>query len=160
MASELPVNRANLPAGAHTSASAEDVAHFLIAQLSGGRFDTTAILSPARIAEMQRPVPPTADGAEFHAMGWDRVIADRQCDRIIKDGASVNFKTMMILLPERRLGLVVLMNANKGFDSALGDQRLPMAALQRGGDAAGAAADRLPRRAETLPCSTRSCSWP
>jgi hypothetical protein len=31
---------------------------------------------------------------------------------------------MMILLPERRLGLVVLMNANKGLDSSLGDQRL------------------------------------
>src|SRR5215216_269637 len=38
VAGELPVNRANLPAGAHTSASAEDVAHFLIAQLNGGRF--------------------------------------------------------------------------------------------------------------------------
>ena len=81
MAGELPVNRGNLPAGAHTSASAEDVTHFLIAQLNGGRFNTTAILSPAGIAEMQRPVPHTADGAEFHAMGWDRVMPIGRCDR-------------------------------------------------------------------------------
>ena len=126
MAGEVPVNRANLPAGAHTSASAENVAHFLISQLNGGRFNTTAILSPASIAEMQRPVPRTADGAEFHAMGWDRVMPIGNVTALMKDGASVNFKTMMILIPERRLGLVVLVNANKGFDAALGDARLTM----------------------------------
>jgi CubicO group peptidase (beta-lactamase class C family) len=126
MAGEVPVNRANLPAGAHTSASAENVTHFLIAQLGGGRFNTTAILSPASIAEMQRPVPRTADGAELHAMGWDRVMPIGNVTALIKNGASVNFNTMMILIPERRLGLVVLMNANKGLDSALGDERLLM----------------------------------
>jgi len=124
MAGELPVNRASLPAGAHTSASTEDVAHFLIAQLGGGRFKTTAILSPASIAEMQRPVPRTADGAEFHAMGWDSVIPIGSATTIVKGGASVDFNAMMILIPERRLGLVVLMNANKGLDATLGDQRL------------------------------------
>jgi hypothetical protein len=33
---------------------------------------------------------------------------------------------MMLLLPVRRLGLVVLMNANMGLDSALGDERLSL----------------------------------
>jgi len=33
---------------------------------------------------------------------------------------------MMILIPERRLALVVLMNSNKRFDSFLGDMRLPL----------------------------------
>jgi hypothetical protein len=59
-------------------------------------------------------------------MGWDRVIPIGDVTALIKNGASVNFNTMMLLIPERRLGLVVLMNANKGFDSALGDERLPM----------------------------------
>jgi CubicO group peptidase (beta-lactamase class C family) len=36
MAGNLPVNRANLPAGAHTSASAEDVAHFLMRSSTAG----------------------------------------------------------------------------------------------------------------------------
>jgi hypothetical protein len=124
MASDLPVNRANLPAGAHMSASAEDVAHFLIAQLGGGRFGDSAILSAQGIAALQRPTLPSAEGGEFRTMGWDLVTAISSTTTIIKTGASVNFRSMMILLPERRLGLVVLMNANRGLDSSLGDQRL------------------------------------
>jgi CubicO group peptidase (beta-lactamase class C family) len=125
VAGELPVNRANLPAGAHTSASAEDVAHFLIAQLNGGRFGATAILSPAGIAEMQRPVISIPNGQETFGMDWGiGPIGD--VTTISKGGDNVDFKTQMILIPERRLGLVVLMNVNKGLDSSLGDVRLPM----------------------------------
>jgi hypothetical protein len=69
-AGELPVDRANLPAGVHTSASTENLAHFLIAQLIGGRFGDTAILSPEGIAAMQRPITPKASGDEFDAMDW------------------------------------------------------------------------------------------
>jgi CubicO group peptidase (beta-lactamase class C family) len=123
---ELAVNRGNLPAGAHTSASAEDVAHFLIAQLNGGRYGTTAMLSPAGIAAMQRPVPRSADGADFHAMGWDSVSAISNVTTIVKTGAGGDFFSLMLLLPERRLGMVVLINANKGLGSPLGDERLMM----------------------------------
>jgi hypothetical protein len=45
---------------------------------------------------------------------------------VSKGGDNPDFKTMMILIPERRLGLVVLMNSNKRFDSHLGDMRLPL----------------------------------
>jgi hypothetical protein len=123
MASDLPVNRANLPAGAHTSASAEDVAHFLIAQLNGGRFGTTALLSPASIAEMQQPVIPQGDGQNFYAMDWT-VAPIGNVTTMVKAGAGADFFSLMSLLPERRLGLVVLMNANKGLGSPLADQRL------------------------------------
>jgi CubicO group peptidase (beta-lactamase class C family) len=70
--SEQAIDRSGLPSGGQLSGSAEDVAHshFLVAQLNGGRFGTTAILSPAGIAEMQRPVIPHADGQEFDAMDW------------------------------------------------------------------------------------------
>jgi CubicO group peptidase (beta-lactamase class C family) len=121
IASNLPVNRANLPAGAHTSASAQDVAHFLIAQLNGGRFGNTALLSPSRIAEMQQPVIPQGDGHNFYAMDWT-VAPIGNVTTMVKAGA--DFFSVMSLLPERRLGLVVLMNANKGLGSPLGDQRL------------------------------------
>jgi CubicO group peptidase (beta-lactamase class C family) len=122
-AGDLPVNRANLPAGAHTSASAEDVAHFLIAQLNGGRFGNTALLSPSRIAEMQQPVTPQGDGHTFYAMDWT-VAPIGDVSTMVKAGAGADFFSLMSLLPERRLGLVVLMNANKGLGSPLGDQRL------------------------------------
>jgi CubicO group peptidase (beta-lactamase class C family) len=122
---ELAIDRAGLPSGGQMSGSAEDVAHFLIAQLNGGRFGTTAILSPAGIAEMQRPVIPLADGQEIEAMDWGvRPIGG--VTAVSKGGDNADGKTMMILIPERHLGLVVLMNSNKRFDSFLGDLRLPL----------------------------------
>jgi CubicO group peptidase (beta-lactamase class C family) len=121
---EIAIDRAGLPSGGVT-ASVEDVAHFLVAQLNGGRFGTTAILSPAGIAEMQRPVIPHADGQEFDAMDWS-VGPVGGVTAIYKGGDNADFKTQMVLIPKRRLGLVVLMNANKRFDSSLGDIRLPL----------------------------------
>ena len=112
VAGDLPVNRGNLPAGAHTSASAEDVSHFLIAQLNGGRFNTTALLSPDGIAAMQRPVVPNAVGTPVHAMGWDAATVGG-VTALVKDGATADFLAYMFLIPERRLGVVVLMNANQ-----------------------------------------------
>jgi CubicO group peptidase (beta-lactamase class C family) len=119
---ELAVDRAGLPSGGVT-ASVEDVAHFLVAQLNGGRFGDTAILSPAGIAEMQRPVTPLAD--EIVGMDWG-VRPFHGVTMISKGGDNADFKTMMMLIPERRLGLVVLTNSNKRFDSFLGDLRLPL----------------------------------
>jgi CubicO group peptidase (beta-lactamase class C family) len=119
---ETAIDRAGLPSGGVT-ASAEDVAHFLVAQLNGERFGTTAILSPAGIAEMQRPVIPHANGQEFDAMDWS-VGPVGGVTTIYKGGDNADFKTQMLLIPERRLGLVVLMNTNKRFDSFLGDMRL------------------------------------
>src|SRR5215216_1826703 len=92
---QLATDRAILPAGAHTSASAEDVAHFLIAQLGGGRFGDGAILSAEGIAKMQRPALPRADGPGFWAMGWDLVTAIGNVTTIVKLGDSVNFNSMM-----------------------------------------------------------------
>lgn len=115
IASDMPVNRASLPAGAHMSACVEDVGHFLIAELNGGRFGKVALLSPSRIAEMQRPVIAQGDGRPSYAMGWNvGLIGDALA--ISKGGASADFMSLMILLPERQLGLVVLMNSSKGFD--------------------------------------------
>jgi len=121
---ETAVDRAGLPSGG-VAASVEDVAHFLIAQLNGGRFGDTAILSADGIAELERPVARTPAGDEFYAMDWGiRPIGGVSATS--KGGDNPDFKTMMILIPERRLGLVVLMNTNKRFDSFLGDMRLPL----------------------------------
>jgi hypothetical protein len=43
---------------------------------------------------------------------------------MVKGGAGADFFSVMILLPERRMGLVALMNVNKGLGSPLADQRL------------------------------------
>jgi CubicO group peptidase (beta-lactamase class C family) len=121
---EIAIDRAGLPSGGVT-ASAEDVTHFLVAQLNGGHFGDTAILSANGITEMQRPVIPLADGQESDGMDWG-VRRYGGVTMVSKGGDNGDFKTMMILIPERRLGLVVLMNTNKRFDSYLGDLRLPL----------------------------------
>jgi len=125
---ELAIDRAMLPAGAHLAGSAEDVAHFLIAQLNGGRFGTTSILSPQGIAEMRRPVAQTPAGDEFYAMDWG-VMPIGGVPAVTKGGDNADFKTLMFLIPERRLGLVVLMNANYTFGTLLGDVRRPLLPL-------------------------------
>lgn len=121
---QLPVDRASVPAGAHLAASAEDVAHFLVAQLNGGRFGQAAILSPEGIATMQRPVIPTADASGWYAMDWGAFPLGGE-PALLKGGDMTDTKSQVVLLPERRLGLVVLMNANRGLHAQLGDIRLP-----------------------------------
>jgi CubicO group peptidase (beta-lactamase class C family) len=119
---EIAIDRASLPSGGLT-ASVEDVTHFLVAQLNGGRFGDTTILSPAGIAEMQRPVTPLAD--EIDGMDWG-VRPFHGVTMISKGGDNADFKTLMFLFPERRLGLVVLMNTNDSFGRMLGDLRQPL----------------------------------
>jgi len=125
---ELAIDRAMLPAGASLAGSAEDVAHFLIAQLNGGRFGTTSILSPQGIAEMRRPVAQTPAGDEFYAMDWG-VRPIGSVPAVSKGGDNPDFKTLMFLIPERRLGLVVLMNTNYTFGLMLGDVRRQLVPL-------------------------------
>lgn len=123
VASAFPIDRAGLPAGG-VVASAEDVAHFLIAQLNGGRFGATAILSAAGMAEMQRPVAPL-NADEFYAMDWS-VGAIGGVTTLAKGGALTDFKAQMVLIPARRMGVVVLMNVNKQIATLLGDMRLSL----------------------------------
>jgi CubicO group peptidase (beta-lactamase class C family) len=125
--SEIAIDRAILPAGGHLSGSVEDAAHFLIAQLNGGRFGDIAILSPEGVAAMHRPIAPKASGDEFDAMDWS-VGPVGGATAIYKGGDNPDFKTQILFFPERRLGLVLLMNTNRLFDSKLGDSRIPMLA--------------------------------
>jgi hypothetical protein len=109
------------------SGSAEDVAHFLVAQLNGGRFGDASLLSAAGIATMHRNAMPAEGTDEYHAMDWGVGPVGGET-AIHKGGAVADFKAQMLFFPRRELGLVVLMNANRQLDSSLGDIRLPMLA--------------------------------
>lgn len=124
---QLAVDQAMLPAGGSLSGSAEDVAHFLIAQLNGGRFGSATLLSAEGIALMQRPVFPAGGADAYHAMDWGIGPIGGEL-ALHKGGDLSNFKSQLVLFPERRLGLVVLMNTNRQLNGALGDLRLPMLA--------------------------------
>jgi CubicO group peptidase (beta-lactamase class C family) len=123
---EMALDRAILPAGGSMSASVEDMTHFLIANLNGGRFGDASVLSPTSIAEMQRGVAPKeaqlSTGEVLYAMDW-AVEQIGGVNVVDKGGDLADFKTNMVLIPERGLGVVVLINANggAGFAGAFGD---------------------------------------
>jgi CubicO group peptidase (beta-lactamase class C family) len=108
----LAIPRGSLPSGQLIS-SAEDMAHYLIAHLNGGRYGDVQILSPASIAELHR------GAAEFiamgvslgqYGMGWF-ITHTGQTKTIWHGGNVPDFSSYMALLPEQKKGVVLLINA-------------------------------------------------
>src|SRR5690606_22666037 len=94
----LAYNRANLPAGFIIS-SAKDMAHFLIAQVNGGRYRDISVLSPEGIALLQAEPPPGAYG-----LGWESARIDGR--RLINhDGATANSQCSVFIDPEAQVGV-------------------------------------------------------
>jgi CubicO group peptidase (beta-lactamase class C family) len=110
----LPYDRGNLPAGFVIS-SAEDMAHYLIAHLNGGRYGDAAILSPAGIAELHQPAAPI-EGIEnvFYGMGW-YIAPTNGVPTVRHVGETANFHAYLVLVPEGDWGIVLLMNSDSAF---------------------------------------------
>jgi CubicO group peptidase (beta-lactamase class C family) len=109
-APDLPMPRGSLPAGQLISSS-EGMAHYLIAQLNEGRYDNVQILSPAGIDELHRPaveahLPGISSGK--YGMGW--FIEDTGI--VWHPGEVPDFYAHMAILPERKQGVVLLLNAD------------------------------------------------
>jgi CubicO group peptidase (beta-lactamase class C family) len=105
IAADLPDNRAERPAG-HLMASAEDLAHYLIAQVNDGRYADGSILSPDGIAEMHRP----ALGDAGYGMGWiSETVNDLPA--VWHNGSNPNFHADLLLIPKGGWGIVLLANA-------------------------------------------------
>jgi CubicO group peptidase (beta-lactamase class C family) len=100
------------PAGFLTS-SAADMAHYLIAQLNGGRYGGTSILSAAGISEMQRGVAAERPGVTY-GMGWEATQVNGT-QVIQHDGSVFNSHAQVVLIPSAGWGIAVFLNA----DSAL-----------------------------------------
>jgi CubicO group peptidase (beta-lactamase class C family) len=113
--------RGMLPQGGVIS-SAEDMAHYLIAHLNQGRYNGKAILSPAGMAEVQRPAIPLGSADTFYAMGLDVGPIDG-VPTISHDGSMFNFHANMVLIPEGHWGIMLLENA-ENLPDEFGPQRL------------------------------------
>ncbi len=130
----LPYTRAVQPS-AGLIGSAEDMAHFVLAQLQNGRYHTTQLLSPTGMAALHTPDPATGPGAQY-AMGWavwpfdDAALpGDEPPTALSHGGEWLGFSHLMLLIPEYDLGLVLLMSgpgpangsafSNIAFDVAL-----------------------------------------
>jgi CubicO group peptidase (beta-lactamase class C family) len=105
---DLPYEADRVPTAAVIS-SASDLAHYMIAQLNEGRFADGQVLSPAGMAELQRPAAP--DDGFSYAMGW-RVGPIHDVPAIHHGGIVPHFRGKMVLLPEQGWGVAVLTNAS------------------------------------------------
>jgi CubicO group peptidase (beta-lactamase class C family) len=113
-AAELPYNRGLIPAG-YLISSAEDMTHYLISQLNGGRYDGTSVLSPEGIGELHRPAVQTPEADTSYGMGWF-VGPRNDIPAIHHQGETFNFHANIVLVPQSRRGVVVLMNAENSLD--------------------------------------------
>lgn len=138
MAADIGVEPpAYLPAG-FVSASIEDLSHFAVAQLNGGRYGNATVLSENGIAQLHHPAIPV--GAihaglknTYYGMGW--VIGPiNDTPAVWHNGDTGRYHAMLIMAPERGTGIVLLANASgleylvavddiaKGVFSLLNDQ--------------------------------------
>ena len=122
MAVDLPYNRGLLPAG-YLISSAEDMAHYLIAQLNDGNYTDAALLSPDGMLETHNPAVPSGVTDTSYGMGWfvgpiNGILA------VHHQGETFNFHSNMILLPDSQMGIVVLINGENSMDLLFGTARI------------------------------------
>lgn len=114
----VPVPNLTIPSGSLPSgqliSSAEDMAHYLIAHLNGGRYDCTQILSEVGIAELTRGAAEIIEmgfSIGYYGMGW--ISQDIGKSRIVSHSGIVpDFGAFMAIVPEQKKGIVLLFNAN------------------------------------------------
>ena len=93
------------------------MAHYLIAHLNGGRYGDVSILSPAGLAELHRPAVPMGFKDASYGMGC---YAGRinGIPTVSHSGDTASFHADMVLVPESKWGIVLLMNGNNNLDPA------------------------------------------
>jgi CubicO group peptidase (beta-lactamase class C family) len=122
LAADLPFDRGGLPAGGLAS-SAEDMTHYLIAYLNGGRYGTSQLISSASATELQRPAVQTGQDDVGYAMGWE-VTQRHGITTVSHDGSIFNAHANVVLLPDRGWGVVVMENAENSPDEFFGSRRM------------------------------------
>jgi CubicO group peptidase (beta-lactamase class C family) len=112
-APNMPIPHGALPGGMLIS-TAEDMAHYMIAHLNGGRYGDVRILSGPGTDELQRGVGDvSAMGLPLgqYGMGWF-VSEIGQTKLVWHNGTNPDFAAYMALLPEQKKGVVLLFNAS------------------------------------------------
>ena len=113
-ASHQAYNRGLIPAG-YLIASAEDMTHYVVAQLDGGQYEGTSLLSSGGIGELHRPAVQTPKEDTSYGMGWF-VGPLNDIPVVHHQGETFNFHSNVVLIPQSHKGVVVLMNAENSLD--------------------------------------------
>ena len=106
----------DLPDGS-VSATADDLANFMIAQLDQGRFGSTSILDPATMAVLHTPSFAADPRLAGYAHGLETRL--RNGYRLLMHGGSwEGFESLLVLIPGCDLGLFLTTNATGGVAAA------------------------------------------
>jgi CubicO group peptidase (beta-lactamase class C family) len=126
---QKPIDTTTIGAGGAIKSSARDMANWIRFQLANGSFDGKQLVKPELLAETKTPHTiirlegQTRDTSPdtnvmTYAMGWN--VQDYRGELLVGHGGALNgFRTQVGLLPKRNIGVVVLINAGRGW-SALG----------------------------------------
>lgn len=123
----LPFVRGSLPAG-YLNMSAEDLGHYLIAQLNNGSYQEVSVLSPAGIAALHHPDIQMPGSTDYYAMGWE-VQHFQDVEVIRHNGEVPGYTADMFLVPQKNLAIAMVMNT---YSPMLGIRvsRLPSSVLR------------------------------
>jgi CubicO group peptidase (beta-lactamase class C family) len=131
----MPYTRAVQPS-AGLIGSAEDLTHYMLAHLDNGRYQTTQLLSPASVQTLHTP-DPRADVA--YAMGWavwpfdDAALPGDDGPTAVSHGGEwLGFNNLILLIPEYKLGVAVLINGPDFHSSAYSNIAFDVALLALG----------------------------
>lgn len=115
-AQDLPFNRGSLPQG-YIISTVDDMSHYLIAQLNGGRYGDAHILSAAGIDEMHRPAIATWKPGTSYGMGWE-IGPIAGIPALWHEGSVFNYHSNMVLFPHNGSGFILLENIYSGPDES------------------------------------------
>jgi CubicO group peptidase (beta-lactamase class C family) len=94
-----------LPSG-YLISTADDMAHFLIAQINNRRVDGQPLLAPTALAEMRTP---PAGITSNYGMGW---LVMENGNTLAYGGALEYFQSFVVIGLKEKIGLVILYNQN------------------------------------------------
>ncbi|NTW99736.1 MAG: beta-lactamase family protein [Geobacteraceae bacterium] len=115
VAFDAPYPRRMTPSGFLIS-SAEDMAHYLSAQLNDGTYGHHQLLSPQGIDTLHTPGA-RINPLSSYGMGW--VIQGQPgLTKIWHNGDVSNFHSNLLLLPDQHIGIVMLINVGGFFSSS------------------------------------------
>ena len=108
VSANAPYSRRKLPSG-FLIASAEDLGHYLIAQLNGGRYEEAQVLSPENVALMQQPSVETFDKGVSYAFGWRTKLVEGE-PHVWHGGDTFSSHSNIVFSPTRGWGVAIVMN--------------------------------------------------
>jgi CubicO group peptidase (beta-lactamase class C family) len=105
-----PYNRAHTPSS-NLHSNVEDMSRWVLVQLNRGELDHQRILSRSQLESMWKPVAEVKPPSEKIGLCW--FLDESKGERLVKYfGSDDGFLTAIGLFPEKRIGIIILINSD------------------------------------------------